>query len=160
MALLAILVALPFTPLRLKLPATLAPQVYLMDRADPLDGAANWARLNTPGTAMFLTPADAGRFRLVARRGIVIDFKSFVFVDEDMVQWYQRITDCYGKPRRLGFKASKEFDAHYRALTDGQLQELGDKYRASHAVLFAGTRTNLQVLYADADYQVVLLDRT
>jgi hypothetical protein len=62
-----------------------------------VDEIAGRARMLTPETAVFLTPPMFGRFRLVARRAIVVDFQCFPFQDAAMVEWKRRLRDCYGE---------------------------------------------------------------
>src|SRR3989344_2867508 len=50
-----------------------------------------YIRGNTPADAVFLVPPDLEKFRLVAGRAIVADWKSFPFHPGDYYQWYKRM---------------------------------------------------------------------
>jgi hypothetical protein len=104
----------------------------------------------TPEDAVVLTPPLFGMLRLFARRAIVADFKVFPFGDRDMERWYQRLVDCYGPVSSAGFPAAREMDARYRKITDARMKEIGKRYGASFAVLYADTQTAYPVV-ATAD---------
>jgi hypothetical protein len=124
---------------------------------DPADRVAEFARTRTPVGAVFVTPPLLGRFRLVAYRAIVVDFKTVVFSDKGMVEWRERLVDCYGEPEGHGFSAAHAMERRYRRISDGQLLSLREKYGATYAVLFSGTPSNLPVLYDDGHFKLVTI---
>ena len=119
---------------------------------------AEFAKQNTPENAVFLTPHNFGFFRLSAERAIVADFKSFPFTDRAMLEWYERINDCYGSPdplKRSGFDNEPLMITNYTALDDTRLRELQKHYSFTHAVLFAETTTRYQTLFLNEKYKVI-----
>ena len=133
------------------------PILTLADARDPGDGVAWFSRSRLPANAQVLVPPEMGRFRLVAERAIVVDFKCPTTRDASMVEWRRRLADCYGAVTRSGFGAAEEMDGHYRQMTDEQREILVRRYGATHAVLYPDTPTRLKPLYADKFYKLVRL---
>jgi hypothetical protein len=121
---------------------------------------AKFAKQHTPANAVFLTPHNFGFFRLSAERAIVADFKSFPFTDRAMLEWYERINDCYGSPQpldRSGFQNEPLMFANYAALDNTKLKELQKKYDFTHAVLFTETATRYEILFSNEKYKIIAL---
>jgi len=79
---------------------------------------SKFAKENTPEDSTFLTPPNWGQFRVLARRAIVVDFKSFLFSDREMLEWYNRIISCYGEPTNAGFSMIPELESNYKVELD------------------------------------------
>src|SRR5262249_39165922 len=109
---------------------------------------------------VLLTPPSFGLLRLLAERSLVVDFKLFPFGDRDMVSWFERLRDCYGQVASQGFDAAVEMDRHYHRIPDARLADIHRKYGASHAVLYAATRTNYPVLASTETLKLVTLSDT
>jgi hypothetical protein len=121
---------------------------------------AEFAKKNTPADAVFLTPHNFGFFRLSAERAIVADFKSFPFTDRAMLEWYERINNCYGLPEplnRSGFENELLMTANYAALDDTKLKELQEQYNFTYAVLFSETTTRYEILFSNEKYKIIAL---
>jgi hypothetical protein len=121
---------------------------------------AEFAKHNTPENAVFLTPHNFGYFRLSAERAIVADFKSFPFTDRAMLEWYERINDCYGSPEQLnrsGFDNEPLMIANYKTIDDTGLRELQEQYNFTHAVLFVETATRHEILFSNEKYKIITL---
>ncbi|MGD2145847.1 MAG: hypothetical protein PVH41_04035 [Anaerolineae bacterium] len=146
--------ALQVPPLRGKLPG-FEPVIRLSDLEGPNIDSAQWARRNTPQDAVFLSPPSFGQFRLIAERAIVVDFKAFPFQDEAMLEWQQRLFDCYGVPAARGFAAAQEMDADFRAISDATIRALQSKYGISYAILYSDTPTRFSTLYDNRSYKIV-----
>ena len=125
------------------------------DAESSSNGIFKYALESTPKDAVFLTPPDFGQFRLLARRSIVVDFKSFPFQDWAMVEWKQRLDDCYGVTEKGGWKARNEMDDNYHFITDDKIRSLSGKYDIAYAVLYLDTASNLPVVYEDEHYKIV-----
>jgi hypothetical protein len=133
-------------------------QVYaLQNNYSPLDDIAIQARKLTPAGAVFLTPSDFARFRLLAQRAIVVDFKCTPVTDQGLREWKQRLDDCYGPIQSHGFEAIDEMDSHYQQTSWPQLQRLAQRYGATHAILFTSTPSEAPVLAQNALYKMVSL---
>jgi hypothetical protein len=137
--------------------ARIRPVFTISQGNDPADRVADFAQARTPFDAIFVTPPLLGRFRLVARRAIVVDFKNFVFSDYAMAQWWERMRDCYGTPEGHGFGAAYRMDVRYREINEDRLLWLREKYGATHAVLLASTPCRFPPLYADDRYKLVAI---
>ncbi|HEX3043373.1 MAG TPA: DUF6798 domain-containing protein [Bacillota bacterium] len=123
------------------------------------DEVVEFARRNTKEGSIFLTPPDWGQFRLRARRAIVADLKAFPFADKAMLEWYDRIVNCYGKPKLKGYaRALNELNENYRGINDKILLNLQGKYNFSYAVLYRQTVSNFKVIFQNGKYKVVYLD--
>lgn len=116
---------------------------------------AEFAKNNTPDDSVFLTPPNWGQFRLLARRAIVVDFKAFLFSDTAMLEWYERMTSCYGNPTNTGFSMIPELESNYKSITDEKLLQLKEKYNIDYAVLYSETITDLTVIYENDSYKLI-----
>ena len=119
---------------------------------------ARWVKANTPEDAIFLTNPSFGFFRYAAERAIVVSYDSFPFQDQAMLDWQQRIFDCYGHPQSNGFDAISELRDGFTALTGDDLIALQEKYHFTHAVLYSHMETRFPVLYESENYKVILVE--
>ena len=131
------------------------PIFALADACDPADRVALFCRNHLPAEAIVLTPPHMGRFRLVAERAIVVDFKCPTTRDSTMLEWRKRMADCYGHVEEGGFGAIKPMEKNYRRMTDERRLELARLYGATHALLFPETATRFEVLYEDESCRLV-----
>ena len=111
----------------------------------------------TPGDALFLIPPNLGAFRYLTDRAIVTDFKSTLFQEPQMREWYKRLNECYGPWNDNGFNALEEMEANYQSIRDEKLLSLRDQYDISYALLFLKTSTKLPVILHNKTYKVVSL---
>lgn len=118
---------------------------------------AKFAQNNTPQDTVFLTPPDWGQFRLLAKRAIVVDFKAFPFADDAILEWYERITNCYGSPTATGFSMIDELSEYYRHIDDSKLRKISEQYDFSYAVLYSETPTNFNIIFQNGEYKIIEL---
>lgn len=116
---------------------------------------ANYAKAHSPADAIFLTPPTMGEFRYTADRAIVVDFFAFPFQDSAMIQWEQRLFDCYGKPANAGFESEMELKNNYISITRADLLRLQATYGITYAVLYRQTVTDFPILYKNATYKII-----
>ncbi len=116
-----------------------------------------YIRTKTGEDDIFLTPPLWGELRLHARRAIVVDFKAFPFNDMAMLEWYNRMTNCYGETTEKGFAAIGDYNNNYMTIDDTKLMELKSKYSCSYAVLYNVTPTSFDIVSGDNYYKLVLI---
>ena len=133
----------------------LKPVITLTDIKGPIEEISDYARRNIPKDAILLTPPQFGRFRLVARRAIVVDFLAFPLQEGAMVEWKKRILDCYGKVKSKDFLAGEEMDKQYKNITDKKIRYLAKKYEAAYAILYNTTPSDFPVLFQNDLYKII-----
>lgn len=123
----------------------------------PVAEIAQVARQHTPASAVLLTPPDFtfGDFRLMAERAIIADVRFYPFDDLTMLEWRQRLDDCYGPVHEYGLAARDEMAANYGRITDADVARIARQYRAEYAILYRETPTLLQVVGATSTYALV-----
>ena len=122
---------------------------------DNQDRIMEYCRNHTPTDAVFIIPPWFERFSVSARRAVVVKFKCTVVSDRGLLEWRERLTDCYGEVAGRGFDAVAEMDRNHRAVTDEDLVFIARKYGAGFAVLHRRTRTGFPVLFEEDRYKVV-----
>lgn len=127
--------------------------------SEPFASIARFARENTPQDTVFLTPPYWGGFRILAERAIVVDFKAFPFQEPAMLEWQQRLLDCYGRPVATGFAAIPEMTRNYERITDGTILSLQNKYGITYAVLYIETPTRFPIVFSTDDFKVVFVEK-
>ncbi|MFQ5742500.1 MAG: DUF6798 domain-containing protein [Acidobacteriota bacterium] len=133
------------------------PRISMYDSVHPWTDAARFARGHTPSEAVFLTPPDLGGFRLVAKRAIVVDFKSFPFQDAAMEEWYERMLFTYGQVTDTTLPELGALEAAYGEITDERVLRVAAKYGATYALLWSETPTGMPVVYNDRRFKIVLI---
>ncbi|MCD4817144.1 MAG: hypothetical protein K8S23_00455 [Candidatus Cloacimonetes bacterium] len=138
-----------------KLSKFFRPKFQLSDYSGDNIEIADYIKQNTEVNAVFLIPPLLGELRLFAKRAVVVDFKAFVFQEPEMLQWKERILDCYGIAKSNGFVAAEEFDENYKTISDSKIEYLRNKYNISFAILYNQTETKFPVLYENSTYKLV-----
>lgn len=126
--------------------AWLAPDVYERARLRWDRGGwvelQHWARLNTPATAVFLTPPREAGFRVFSERTAVAEWKDGTqqyFDDAFVREWGLRMEILGDLPKR----------------SDQELREIAQRTGATHIVLPARqSREGLAELYRNKDFAV------
>ncbi len=125
------------------------------DASGELVELGSFAKQSTPKNAIFLVDPSQSLFRLTAQRALVVDFKDFPFSDSTMLEWQQRLFDCYGVPKASGFAGMDEMTDNYAKITDNQIAALHNKYGFSYAVLHHDTKSQYPVIFKTKDYKIV-----
>ena len=132
------------------------PILVFSDVEDPI---TDYCRDYTPDDAVFLTPPRYERFKLAAQRTPVVEFKCLSDAsDSGLIDWRQRLTDCYGEVEGYGWEAVDEMQANYRHISDAQMLLVARKYGADFALLYANTPTGFPVLAENFRYKVVAIE--
>jgi hypothetical protein len=119
------------------------------------DRVARFCLERTPGDAVFLTPPRFGRFRLVARRAVVSDFKYGMAADSAIIEWRQRLAVCYGDVSSKGFRAAGQMDANFRRISEEKILQVAERYHATYAVLYRATECRFPTLHENKTFKVV-----
>jgi hypothetical protein len=111
----------------------------------------NWVRLNTPKTAVFLTPPKGNdqAFRVFSERTIVGEWKDGTqqyFDDAFVREWGKRMADLAG--------GEDKDPAHFTDRSDAELLELAARYGASYIVLPSKPERALLSVYGNRHYTV------
>jgi hypothetical protein len=118
-----------------------------------------WIRTSTPKDAVFLTPPMLERFRLLAERAIVVDWKASPILPGELVAWYQRLEAVSGRP---GFRRSDELSSGYAAMDGKRLESLRVAYGVAYVVVSRGREgalgPGLTPVYENAQFAVLALD--
>jgi hypothetical protein len=107
------------------------------------EDACAWVQANTPVDAVFLVPPSDERFRLLAQRAIVVNFKSVPQLSGELVEWRRRmettldLSDIRMLPRPFG-KTQVAMSDRYSALPASRLAEIARRYGARY--IFTPTR--------------------
>jgi hypothetical protein len=89
----------------------------------------------TSKDAVFLIPPGFQRFRLHARRAVIVDWKSTPILPAELVEWYKRIETVSGIS---GVSSLDEADKGFYKADRNRLQEIKNKYDYDYLVV----RTN------------------
>jgi len=115
----------------------------------------NWVRNNTPKDAVFLTAPGMERFRLQARRAIVVDWKSPPLSPDELIEWYMRLCRVSGSPNVTSLNAA---EAGYRRLDAARIHILVQEYGVQFAVVNGAVPTSLRGyrrLFSNSAYSVL-----
>ncbi len=112
---------------------------------------ARWVRETTPVDALFLAPPSEYRFRLLARRAMVLDTKSPPLRPDLLVEWYRRLCAMTLYPDAPTFEAVEK---KYDELTAEQLQQVAHQFGADYIVVNAPTVFPDPPLFGNAAYRV------
>lgn len=135
-ALLAFVILAPISKLRGARGKIFSGFNYSQPFVGPESDVARWAKTNTPPNSLFLLTPTEGDFRLSAGRAIVVNFKTFAWGDQGLLDWRQKISDVTGNvPLTLGNNFNIELDDKYKALSAGQIVSLQRKYKFDYIVV-------------------------
>jgi hypothetical protein len=94
-----------------------------------------------PVGEVVLVPPEVDHLRITARRGIVVDFKSFPMVGDEMLEWRHRLQDVSGTPVDLdgggggGGALRARLSVGYGERTLAELERAGRRYGASFVLV-------------------------
>jgi hypothetical protein len=112
----------------------------------------------TPADAILLVPPMFGELRYLANRALVVTFKTLPFGGKQMIEWKERVFDCYGWTDLKGFNAVLYgFEPNYKNIDTERLKMLHQKYKTDYAVLFKETGTDFPVIFENTTYKLVYI---
>ncbi len=97
---------------------------------------AQWAQGNTNEGEVFAVPPSWSSFRSHAKRAIVINFKSFPFLDDEIPVWFNRLTDMapVKTPERADPNLLKALDLRYNTRSPNVLETLSFEYEFDYII--------------------------
>ena len=78
-----------------------------------------------------------------------------------MVEWYERIINCYGNSTQKSLPAAVRLDGIdriYQTVDEMTLRRLKCQYGISKALLYAQTPTNFKILFQNKRYKIIDLN--
>jgi hypothetical protein len=108
-----------------------------------------WARASTPVDALFLVPPNHTKFRLHARRAIVVDTKSPPMYLDELVAWYSRLCTAVDADKLTALDEASE---KYDALPPDRLIAIARTFEAQYILVQrqrSATRLPYPVAYED-----------
>lgn len=120
-----------------------------------LSELADFITSETPEDAVFITPPNLPQIRFAANRAIVVDFKSFPYQDEYMLQWRERMLFCYGETDFLGFEAQKDLTEKFKTVSYKHLQLIQRNYQATYAIVEKENNISENVIFENNTYRVI-----
>jgi hypothetical protein len=92
---------------------------------------ARWVRDHTPVDSLFLAPPAFQRFRLLARRAVIVDTKSPPLRPDLLVAWYDRLCAMTLFPDAPTWQA---VDERYTKLTASELERVARSFGAEYVI--------------------------
>ncbi|MBA3457912.1 MAG: hypothetical protein H0T42_32820 [Deltaproteobacteria bacterium] len=110
-----------------------------------------WVQANTPTDALFLTPPNEYKFRLLARRSIIVDAKSAPLRPDLLVKWRDRLRAMVQFPDAATFQA---VEARFAELTAAQLRDVARLFGAEYIVVNVPTQFPDPPLYRNDAFAI------
>lgn len=112
---------------------------------------ARWAREHTPLDSLFLAPPALQRFRLLARRAVIVDTKSPPLHPDLLVAWYGRLCAMTLFPDAPTWQAVEE---RYAQLTPGELEQVARSFAAEYIIASPTVAFAQPPVFANAEFAV------
>ena len=139
--------------------AILGPLAAQAEPQDDLDRLAQWAASGIPAGALVLAPPGEPGWRFWSGHPEVVDFKSFPYSAESLVEWLRRIEDVSGTRFSITYagvtEASTALDAAYRARGLVALGAVARAYDARYLVVPAPLAAACDVVHAQGDWALI-----
>jgi len=118
----------------------------------------DWGRGNTPVDACFIVPRMAGSFVWRTGRREVVCWKNMPQGPESLVEWRQRIVDCYSRDGSF-----TRLESHASTLGVERLAAAAKRHAADHVIVPAGDPplddSRFTPLHANDGYAVYRIER-
>ena len=130
----------------------------LRHQETPLAEAERWAREHTRVDALFAIPPSVSTFRTTARRSVVANFAAFVFTDEAMQAWYNRLLAVAPIDRPpAGFGLPPVLDAAYHAHDADSWEELREQFGIDFALVRRPLDLPFQIVFENPGWRIYAL---
>ena len=111
----------------------------------------------TDEKATFIIPPYLADIRFSANRAIVVDFKSIPYQDNALLEWRQRIRDCYGETELQGFEAQEDLSIKFQSVKMSHLKTIQSKYDADYAIVETVNPIQENVIFENDSYKLIKL---
>jgi hypothetical protein len=133
-------------------------QYNLNDFPEELKELSQKIKALTPENAILLAPPMLGELRYLADRALVVNFKTFPFKGKKMLEWRDRLFDCYTWTDKKGFDAATwAFEPNYKVIDKNRLEMIQKKYGSDYAVLYSETVCQFPVLFENKVYKLIYI---
>ena len=112
---------------------------------------ARWARDHSDVDALFLVQPGAYRFRLLARRAVIVDTKSPPLQPDLLVDWYRRLCAMVDVADE---KTHEAIEARYDQLTPAQLERVAREFSADYIVVSSSVTLSGVIAYENRGFRV------
>ena len=75
-----------------------------------------------------------------------------------MIEFRDRLRNCYGDTDKLGFEAQEAMKAQYLATTYEKLQSLKADYNASYAVVEVENKISRNIIFENESYKLIKIE--
>jgi hypothetical protein len=119
-----------------------------------------WVKINTPLDAQIMIPPGMQDFRLNSQRAVVVDWKSPPIMPDEVMEWYQRISDITGTPN---INSPKQAKLKYTLMDKRRLSAIKTKYSIDYAVFYSNKKHIKElgdVIFNNAKYTVIEVTRS
>ncbi len=111
---------------------------------------------NTPKNSVFLASPSMTLLRVGAERATIINFQAFIFGDNAMVEWYNRILDVTNSQDKAYQKgvSFEDIKDGYKTLSKEDILRLKEKYGFDYAVFEKPKELNYSIFYENSRFVV------
>lgn len=122
--------------------------------------AFSWIRENTPEDVIIIAPVSHDDIRLQIDRAIIINYKQFLFKDEQVLEWYNRMTDLCGmeEPSCRGQECRSYCQDKFYQYNEGQFHYLKEKYSAQYILTSSNHQLDFKLLFKDENYSIYQIE--
>jgi hypothetical protein len=103
---------------------------------EDLNRSFEWIQSNTPKNSIILTPPSEAGVRLATSRAIVVNWKSFPFRHNAIIEWEHRLSSVCDMPIKESGQSigplSKQCRENYHNLSENEVTGISEKYGADY----------------------------
>ena len=133
---------------------------YLKGTEREMKDVMLWINKNTDKSSVFLVNPFIGDFYVGAERGVFVMYKAGPLTEEKYAEWYERIKICNGNKEltRYSWKNRKEVEQSFYALSQEEIQRIGERYGLNYYVGLEKRALQLPVVYNNEKYAIYSLN--
>jgi hypothetical protein len=122
-----------------------------------LFGLSQAIETQTKSDDILIVPPHLSAVRFSANRAIVVDFKAIPYQDDALLEWRQRIRDCYGETEKSGFEGQALLSEAFKGVTFEKLTGIGKQYQANFAVVEKDNPIKTNVVFENEGYKLIYI---